>query len=508
MAIAWRRLARLVYGDFVTDGLPAGGPKEPVKRELRELVGDLQDVVSAYTGARAPDVIVRDQQTANTDGGNFTAGSYATRTLNTSVRNVLTGASLASNQLTLPAGSYVAAFRAPAYEVNAHRARLYNVTAAAVIEYGGTSYSGTGSDAVTWSEGLCYFTLAAPAVIRVEHNCGSTKATTGAGKAANLTGAEFYAELRVWQTDGSINLASGVNGGAEVFKFTFSTTTTDADPGNGKLRLDNATQTSAANMFLDVLDAYGADITAVIDRWGASNNDVKAVLMLRSATDPSGTWLEAELTAVTSATGYRKLALQHLAAPSASPFADGDSVLLIVSRIVDSAANLAAAETAAEKVRALAADALADAQIAALQAAAAGIGDLGGDGVSGTSLLELGAALDVTAGQTRYYGVGQGGSTETSITFTLARAVLLRGLFVAVGNAPGSGQSYVVTLRRELVDTTLTVTIADTATSGSDTVDQTILLAGDRVALKIVASGGAATLHALAAAAVRIAPST
>ena len=49
---------------------------------------------------------VRDEKSSGTSGGNFSSGSYVTRTLNTSLTNEISGASLSSNQITLPSGTY------------------------------------------------------------------------------------------------------------------------------------------------------------------------------------------------------------------------------------------------------------------------------------------------------------------------------------------------------------------------------------------------------------------
>ena len=50
---------------------------------------------------------MRDEKANGTQGGTFTSGSWYTRDLNTVVTNEINGASLSSNQFTLPAGDYV-----------------------------------------------------------------------------------------------------------------------------------------------------------------------------------------------------------------------------------------------------------------------------------------------------------------------------------------------------------------------------------------------------------------
>src|SRR4051812_47395930 len=48
-----------------------------------------------------------DQKAANTAGGASVAGSWIARTLNATPLNTIVGASLAANQITLPAGTYI-----------------------------------------------------------------------------------------------------------------------------------------------------------------------------------------------------------------------------------------------------------------------------------------------------------------------------------------------------------------------------------------------------------------
>jgi hypothetical protein len=58
------------------------------------------------TAAASPVLHVRHQVAAGASPGSGTAGTWFTRPLNTVVLNQITGASLASNRITLPAGTY------------------------------------------------------------------------------------------------------------------------------------------------------------------------------------------------------------------------------------------------------------------------------------------------------------------------------------------------------------------------------------------------------------------
>ena len=72
-------------------------------------------------------MIVRDQKANGTQGGDSVSGAN-TRVLNTVQKNNINGASLASNQVTLPAGDYEIDATAPAFNCSQSKAYLYNVT--------------------------------------------------------------------------------------------------------------------------------------------------------------------------------------------------------------------------------------------------------------------------------------------------------------------------------------------------------------------------------------------
>lgn len=141
----------------------------------------------------------RDQKASGTDAGTFTSGSYITRTLNSVQTNTITGASLASNRITLPAGTYRIIASAPAYRVNAHKAVLYNVTAAATTKIGTVESAPNGAAAVTRSMVSGQFTLGVTSELEIRHRCQTSFATTGFGAASALGDAEVYTDVMIWK---------------------------------------------------------------------------------------------------------------------------------------------------------------------------------------------------------------------------------------------------------------------------------------------------------------------
>lgn len=136
--------------------------------------------VSGGTGSAWERVHVADVKASGTNGGTFTAAAWQTRTLNTVYANDVTGASLSSNEVTLPAGTYDVEASCPAFRVNYHQARLWDVTNGALLLPGTPSYQGT-TDGSTLSLVRGRITLAGSTVVRLEHYCTSTKASDGFG---------------------------------------------------------------------------------------------------------------------------------------------------------------------------------------------------------------------------------------------------------------------------------------------------------------------------------------
>jgi hypothetical protein len=116
--------------------------------------------------------------------------------LQTSQFNNITGCSLASNQITLAAGTYKINCTAPAYDTDSTMARFYNITDSAVA-IGGTSENVSAGDAVS----VCslvngYITIASTKVFELQHQTSTTKASQGFGAATGL-GPEIYSTVSV-----------------------------------------------------------------------------------------------------------------------------------------------------------------------------------------------------------------------------------------------------------------------------------------------------------------------
>lgn len=154
----------------------------------------LSDVTAAIAAAQQI-VHVRDEKASGAQGGTFTAGSYIARTLNTSKTNSISGASLSSNRITLPAGTYEIEASAPAYAVGSHKAILYNVSTSAVLLVGTTEASSNTYATLTRSVVKGRFTLAGSHQLELRHRCQVTAANYGLGKSSAFGDVDVYAEV-------------------------------------------------------------------------------------------------------------------------------------------------------------------------------------------------------------------------------------------------------------------------------------------------------------------------
>jgi len=155
------------------------------------------DLSADRTMSISPQILhVRDEKSSGTDGGTFTSGAWRTRDLNTVVKNTIPGASLASNQITLPAGTYRIRARAPGNKVDRHKAAIYNDTSSTYLIYGSNSYSiSTGEYAQTDSVVEGWITLASESVLELRHYCQKTIATDGFGIDTTFGVVEVYSEV-------------------------------------------------------------------------------------------------------------------------------------------------------------------------------------------------------------------------------------------------------------------------------------------------------------------------
>jgi hypothetical protein len=147
---------------------------------------------------------VRDEKASGTGGGSFTAGAWRTRTLNTVKTNEISGASLSSNRITLPAGTYFIQAMALSERTRKHVLKLYNITDSAdtIVGLGAYSEDANGSGGTLDVEIPAHvtgqFTIASEKVFELQHRC-TISSTTGFGVAASFGVVEVYADVLIWK---------------------------------------------------------------------------------------------------------------------------------------------------------------------------------------------------------------------------------------------------------------------------------------------------------------------
>ena len=140
---------------------------------------------------------VIDEKANNTAGGTSVSGSYAARDLYTVVTNEITGASVASDQITLPAGTYFIQAFCPAYIVAENQALLYNVTDTSNVLIGFNSSANSPGSSTLWIIGR--FTIDAEKIFEVRHRCNLARSTNGWGTVCNYGVVEHYTQCSIWQ---------------------------------------------------------------------------------------------------------------------------------------------------------------------------------------------------------------------------------------------------------------------------------------------------------------------
>jgi|5B_taG_2_1085324.scaffolds.fasta_scaffold165522_1 hypothetical protein len=143
---------------------------------------------------------VRDEKASGTNAGTFTAGAWITRTLNTIKTNEITGASLSSNQITLPTGTYYINASAPGYDLDRHQTALYNITDSSFEIIGTSEYSNSTDLVQTRSFVLGRFTISAQKTFELQHRGETSKTTFGLGVGSNFGQINTFADVQIWRT--------------------------------------------------------------------------------------------------------------------------------------------------------------------------------------------------------------------------------------------------------------------------------------------------------------------
>lgn len=125
--------------------------------------------------------IIADVKAYNAHGGSSLSGVWQVRDLNTELDDPSNIVTIASNQFTLQAGTYLVEWSAPAYSVDRHSTKLYNATDAITEADGTSSYTSPVGAVQTISTGSGVVTLASAKAFEIQHYVQTAKTINGLG---------------------------------------------------------------------------------------------------------------------------------------------------------------------------------------------------------------------------------------------------------------------------------------------------------------------------------------
>jgi len=152
---------------------------------------------SGFGGAFESQLLhIQDQRASGTNGDSITGGSWQTRTLNTIKTNEITSASLSSNQISLPSGTYYIIAKANIYDVLRHKIKLRNITDSSNEIIGSSEFSHNADNDATNAYLHGRFTINDSKTFEIQHR---TETTGTRGIASSFGVIEVYADVQIWK---------------------------------------------------------------------------------------------------------------------------------------------------------------------------------------------------------------------------------------------------------------------------------------------------------------------
>jgi hypothetical protein len=142
---------------------------------------------------------VRDEKSAGTESGSVSSGSWVTRPLNTVKTNEISGASLSSNQIILPTGTYYINANGTSYKVNENVIKLRNITDSSDTIIGMAQFAWNGDESTASSFLTGRFTIASSKTFELQFRVTATNSTNGFGVMANVGVTEVYSDVQIWK---------------------------------------------------------------------------------------------------------------------------------------------------------------------------------------------------------------------------------------------------------------------------------------------------------------------
>lgn len=160
--------------------------------KLPAVDGSALIAVNATSTGNQPYVKVTNSQTSGGNAGSATTGAWRTITLNTKDMDTSSIATLNSNQVTLPAGTYTVNAISPFVLSGLSQCRIQNITDSTTILTGTSVIAPTTVTATIPSFVRGMFTISSTKTLEFQYQVGTTESPDGLGKATGF-GTEVYA---------------------------------------------------------------------------------------------------------------------------------------------------------------------------------------------------------------------------------------------------------------------------------------------------------------------------
>lgn len=136
---------------------------------------------------------------------------------------------------------------------------------------------------------------------------------------------------------GGLTGAQGMFGAGLSFGYAFSTSTADANPGSGVLRLNSVPQNASTEAFISNFEAdAGSDIQGALNTFDDSTNvALTGHLRFVHRADSTKFLIFSVSSGVSNGTFYQKIPLTFVAGSSASPFSNADPIVIQFVRAGD-----------------------------------------------------------------------------------------------------------------------------------------------------------------------------
>jgi hypothetical protein len=317
-------------GNALTAGQARSG--EPCEAVI-DATGKARIVVGIFASATPTKTTILANQRTGASGGGLTSGADQTIALNVELIDEI-GVSGTLPDFIMPAGTYDIDIDAAIENVGGFQLRLYNVTDGAdVAGVYGLAERVSSSNQTYAGRAQGRFTLASAKTLRLVARVSVTNASDGQGGAVDAggwfaTAALHNAIVKITEARSSTAGPTGSTGatgpaGADGTDpgvlMTWSTTTTDADPGAGFLQANNASLASATQIFISKTGRGGASLAAFLATLANSTNTAKGTLTLTNpATEAQALF---NVTGITDATGYVKVAVASPSGATSFPAA-------------------------------------------------------------------------------------------------------------------------------------------------------------------------------------------